>query len=69
MFSSDGLSTEGGHAPAYGFDAVATYTQATIERVAAALGVTGTPQQQYGQWVVGPNDGTGADRLDLVGRR
>ncbi|WP_028046153.1 hypothetical protein [Cellulomonas sp. URHE0023] len=60
VFASEGLSTDGGSAPAYGFDAAATFSQATIERVAAALGVTGTPQQQYGQWTVGPNDGSGA---------
>lgn len=59
VFASEGLSTDGGSAPAYGFDAVATYSQATIERVAAALGVTGTATQQYGQWTVGTNDGTG----------
>lgn len=60
VFSSEGLSTEGGSAPAYGFDAESVYTQETIARVAAALGVAGEPRQEYGSWVVGPNDGSGA---------
>ncbi|WP_028050604.1 hypothetical protein [Cellulomonas sp. URHD0024] len=59
VFASHGLSTQAGSAPAYGFDAVSTYTQATVEHAAAALGVTGTAHQEYGQWLVGPNDGTG----------
>jgi hypothetical protein len=59
VFSSEGLSTDGGSAPAYGFDAVSAYTQETVARAAAALGVAGEPRQEYGSWVVGTNDGTG----------
>ncbi|WP_426594215.1 hypothetical protein ACPPVS_01580 [Cellulomonas sp. McL0617] len=58
VFTAKGLSSDGGNAAAYGFDAASTYSQATAEKAAAALGVSGTAQQQYGTWTVGPNDGT-----------
>ncbi len=61
VFASKGLSTDGGSAVAYGFDAPTTFTQDTMVRVAAALGVAGEPRQEYGQWIVGSNDGTGAN--------
>ena len=61
VFASEGLSTAGGMAPTYGFDAPSTFTQDTMARVAAALGVAGEPRQEYGQWIVGSNDGTAAN--------
>lgn len=59
VFVGQGLSTEAGSATAYAFDASSVASADTAARVAAALGVTGTPQVQWGSWVVGPNDGSG----------
>ncbi|GAA4762865.1 hypothetical protein [Microbacterium gilvum] len=53
------LSTGAGSAAAYGFDAVSASNAETIEALAAALGVAGTPEIRDGSWQVGAADGTG----------
>ncbi|HMO11816.1 MAG TPA: hypothetical protein PKB06_10025 [Actinotalea sp.] len=60
VFTASGLSTEGGSATAYGLDARGAFTADTMARVAAALGVAGSPVQQDGAWLVGSNDGSSA---------
>ncbi len=59
VFSGQGLSTAGGSAAAYGFDASTVASAETAALVAAALGVSGEPRVEWGSWVVGPNDGSG----------
>ncbi|WP_147525111.1 hypothetical protein [Cellulomonas timonensis] len=59
VYTGSGLSTDGGAATAWGFDAEASYSRETAERVAKALGVTGEPVQEWGSWRIGPNDGSG----------
>lgn len=59
VFTGAGLSTEGGSATAWTFDPSAVFSQETAARVAAALGVAGSPTEQWGAWSVGPQDGTG----------
>jgi hypothetical protein len=59
IFSASGLSDAGGSAEAWAYDPSQVFNEATISRVAAALGLTGAPQLQNGYWQVGPNDGTG----------
>jgi len=59
VYSGAGLSTEGGAARAWGFDAASTYSAETARRVAEALGVNGDPVLEWGSWTVGPNDGSG----------
>lgn len=58
VFTSEGLSTDGGTAQAWAFDPAAAFTEASATQVAGALGVAGTPKLEYGAWTVGPNDGT-----------
>lgn len=58
VFTSEGLSTDGGTAQAWAFDPAAAFTEASATQVANALGVAGTPTLEYGAWSVGPNDGT-----------
>ncbi|QGQ20392.1 hypothetical protein GC089_15855 [Cellulomonas sp. JZ18] len=58
-FTGEGLPTEAGEARAWAFDATSVATADAARRVAEALGVTGEPRAEWGQWVVGPNDGTG----------
>ncbi len=53
------LSSAGGRAEAWAFDAAGTFSKATVTRAAAALGVKGTPRSEYGTWFVGPRNGTG----------
>ena len=60
VFRTDGLDGAAGSARAWALDATGVADAATAARVAQALGVTGEPRQEWGQWVVGPNDGTGA---------
>ncbi|GAA1060881.1 hypothetical protein [Agromyces bracchium] len=57
-FHASGLSTEGGTAAAYAFDAPAASDTATIAALAAALGVEGEPVLADGAWTVGPSDGS-----------
>ena len=59
VFTGKGLSTAAGSATAWAFDASAVASAQTAARIAASLGVAGTPRVQWGSWVVGPNDGTG----------
>ena len=58
VFSSSGLSTDGGSAGAYAFDPAGVFTEEAITRVARGLGLSGTAVLQDGYWQVGPNDGT-----------
>ncbi|WP_111765723.1 hypothetical protein [Nakamurella deserti] len=58
-FNDGGLGTDGGAAEAFALDAAPVATPETAGRVAAALGVSGSPQILYGSWTVGPNDGSG----------
>lgn len=60
VFHASGLSTEAGSAAAYAYDARAASNAETVGALAAALGVSGTPELQDGGWVVGPQDGTAA---------
>ncbi|QAY69215.1 hypothetical protein [Xylanimonas protaetiae] len=58
-FRAQGLSTQGGTAPAYAFDARPAATADTAARVAQAFGVAGEVQERDGTWSVGATDGTG----------
>ena len=58
VFTSSGLSQEGGSARAYAFDPAQAFAEESITRVASGLGVSGTAVLQDGYWQVGPNDGT-----------
>jgi hypothetical protein len=60
VFSGEGLSTDGGSATAWAFDATQAASAQKAAELAAALGVAGEPRVEWGSWVVGPNDGTGA---------
>ncbi|MCD2442714.1 hypothetical protein LQ757_10560 [Agromyces sp. SYSU K20354] len=57
-FSSSGLSTEEGAAPAYAYDARGASSAETINALAAALGTDGSAVLKDGAWSVGPQDGT-----------
>jgi len=59
VFSSSGLSDEGGSGKAWALDAASVYSAATVARLAEVLHVSGDPVQQYGSWTVGPQDGSG----------
>lgn len=59
VFTSSGLSEEGGSAPAWGFDPAAGFTEERVAAAAAALGVPGAPTRSDGFWTVGPTDGSG----------
>jgi hypothetical protein len=68
VFTGAGLSTQAGTATAWAFDASSAATAATAAHVAATLGVTGQPRADWGAWLVGPGDGSGATvRLDGSG--
>ncbi|MFB9310632.1 hypothetical protein BJY17_003549 [Agromyces hippuratus] len=58
-FSASGLSTAGGSAAAYAYDARAASNTETVAALAAALGVEGTPELKDGSWIIGPQDGSG----------
>ncbi|MEU2199083.1 hypothetical protein [Isoptericola sp. NPDC019482] len=58
LFHADGLSTEGGAASAFAFDATGVATREGAARLAETLGVEGKPRWEYG-WSVGPQDGSG----------
>ncbi|SIO21606.1 hypothetical protein [Agromyces cerinus] len=58
-FSATGLSTAGGTAAAYAYDARAASNTETVAALAAALGIEGTPELKDGSWTVGPQDGSG----------
>ncbi|KRD47170.1 hypothetical protein ASE27_01875 [Oerskovia sp. Root918] len=59
VFTASGLGTDGDSAPAWALDAAGVFSAESAARVAAALGVTGEPRQEYGAWVVGADDGAG----------
>jgi len=59
VFSSSGLSAEGGSGTAWAMDAASVFSADTAAKIAAALHVAGEPVQQWGSWTVGPQDGTG----------
>ncbi|WP_166436020.1 hypothetical protein, partial [Cellulomonas shaoxiangyii] len=59
-FTGEGLPTEPGEARAWAFDATSAATAEAARRAAEVLGVPGEPRAEWGQWVVGANDGTGA---------
>lgn len=68
VFTGQGLSTTAGSAQAWAFDASSVATAATAAHLATTLGVTGSPHVEWGSWVVGPSDGSGANlRLDGSG--
>ncbi|MGX9346591.1 hypothetical protein [Microbacterium sp. KNMS] len=54
------LSSSGGRAAAYAYDAAASSTAEKVGAFAAALGVEGAPEIRDGMWVVGPQDGSAA---------
>lgn len=58
-FTAKELSTAGRSFDAWAYDAASVYSSDTASRLAKALGVPGTPKEDWG-WTVGPNDGTGA---------
>lgn len=58
-FADGGLATDGGTAPAWGFDPSSVISAATAERIAAAMDVPGSATVQYQTWTVGPADGSG----------
>jgi hypothetical protein len=60
VFAGQGLSTVAGSAQAWAFDASKVTTSSTAARIAKALGVAGEPRVEGGQWIVGPNDGSGS---------
>lgn len=59
VFTASGLSTAGGSAAAYAFDAASVVSADTVRRVAKVLALSGEPQAQWGTWTVGALDGTG----------
>lgn len=59
VFTGSGLSTDGATATAWGFDPASVYSADTVAHLASVLGVSGTPSQGWGAWVVGVQDGTG----------
>jgi hypothetical protein len=59
VFVGSGLSAGGASGTVWGFDPASVYTRDTVAKAASVLGVSGTPSQQGGAWVVGPQDGTG----------
>jgi hypothetical protein len=60
VFTSSGLSADGGTARAWAFDPATAFDAATASSAAAALGVSGEPRQDGMAWTVGPTDGTAA---------
>lgn len=60
VFSGSGLEGDAGTARAWAFDATSAATRQTAARVAGVLGVAGEPRMEWGQWIVGSNDGASA---------
>lgn len=58
VFSAAGLADDGGSAHGWALDAASVFSAETAARVAGVLGVAGDPEQQYGAWTVGPQDGS-----------
>ncbi|WP_372594955.1 hypothetical protein [Actinotalea sp.] len=59
VFTSSGLSTDGGSAQAWGLDPSVGFSQDAAVAAASVLGLEGTPELVYGSWQIGSNDGTG----------
>lgn len=59
VFRASALSADGGTGHGWALDASGVSADAAAQ-AAAALGVRGEPRLEYGTWVVGPNDGSGA---------
>ncbi len=59
VFTSAGLSTQGGTAQAWAMDPTSTFNEATVAAAAKALGVAGVPALVDGSWQLGSSDGTG----------
>lgn len=57
VFRGSGLEGAAGSARAWTYDATEVATAETARLVAGRLGVPGEPRQEWGQWVVGENDG------------
>lgn len=60
VFHGSGLDGAAGTGRAWALDATKAATAETAARVAQVLGVAGEPRQEWGQWVVGENDGLSA---------
>ena len=58
VFTARRLSGADGEHDAWAYDAAGTYSKATAEAAAKALGVRGSARASWG-WTVGPDDGTG----------
>ncbi|RPF26684.1 hypothetical protein [Georgenia muralis] len=58
-FRSQGLSDDGGSAVAWAYDATARFGPDQVRELGAAVGLSGEPRQEFGAWVLGPQDGTG----------
>ncbi|WP_341359607.1 hypothetical protein V5H98_18125 [Georgenia sp. M64] len=58
-FRSEGLSDDGGSAVAWAYDATARFGPDQVRELGAAVGLSGEPRQEFGAWVLGPQDGTG----------
>lgn len=57
VFSAQGLGDDAGQARAWALDAASVFSADSVARLASALGVPGDPRQEYGAWIVGPQDG------------
>ena len=58
-FDSVGLDDAPSRARAWAYDPAAVFSDATVARLGAALGVSGAPELTYGSWRVGSADWTG----------
>lgn len=59
VFTASGLSDAAGSASAWAFDPAAVFSAESAEAAAAALGLVGEADLEYGAWTVGVQDGTG----------
>ncbi|HUX70055.1 MAG TPA: hypothetical protein VMV41_06070 [Cellulomonadaceae bacterium] len=59
VFSSEGLTAAPGSATAWTYDSAAAFSREKAAAMAAALGMSGTPELASGAWTVGAADGTG----------
>ena len=58
-FRSEGLTDDGGSAVAWAYDATARFGPDQLRELGAAVGLSGEPRQEFGAWVLGPQDGSG----------
>jgi len=59
QFHDGGLSSVAGEAEGWTLDATAVYSKKSVTALADALGVEGTPTNEWGTWSVGPTTGEG----------